>query len=57
MVPRENKQYLCKILEGQTKSIMVFLKAAYVTSMLCLVLLQGPHQPLMAPVPKLINLS
>ena len=24
MVPRENKQYLCKILEGQTKSIMVF---------------------------------
>ena len=24
-----SKQYLCKILEGQTKSIMVFLKVAY----------------------------
>ena len=35
MVPRENKkhaQYLCKILEGQTKSIMVFLKVAEFTS-------------------------
>ena len=30
MVPRENKSNtLCKILEGQTKNIMVFLKVAY----------------------------
>ena len=30
MVPRENKSnILCKILEGQTMSIMVFLKVAY----------------------------
>ena len=52
------KAILMQNFGGTNKEyIMVFLKVIYVNLMLCLVFLQGPHQPLMVPVPKLINLS